>query len=256
MMPVSVMQNPKQKPDVVSIGKSERVVEPREFCALQAEYAQPGANAALAAVPATRALAAPGGAVGFELRRHAMLPAFVWATGGTPGALPAHLAVEQLAEGARTAIHNAAAAAAVQPRAMSNMVTNTEMDAVIPDLTTADRKYLVADGAARSVDANGGPQVWDVSTVQRYATIRQREREKRYGYGSRAQVGRAHVRAADLCRQREALRAVGRGGRARRGAWAGDMGRNANAHHPGYAAAVQALRTRGGEPAARFYAVV
>ena len=167
--------------------------------------------------------------------------------------------VEQLGEGARTAIHNAAAAAAVQSRAMSNMVTNTEMDSVIPDLTTADRQYLVADGAARSIDRDGGLQVWDVSTVTRYAEVRRREREKRYGYGSRVRVGRAHVRVADLLRQRAALRAVGRGGRERRGVWAlGAAGsaRNANAHHPGYAAAVQALRTRGGEPDARFYAIV
>ena len=90
----------------------------------------------------------------------------------------------------------------------------------IPDLTTTDRQYLVADGAAQSVDRDGGLQVWDVSTVQRFAAIRKREREKRYGVGSRARVGRASARNAELRRQREASRAVGRGESARRGAWA------------------------------------
>eukprot|EP00937_MAST-01D_sp_MAST-1D-sp2_P006846 g6846.t1 len=85
------------------------------------------------------------------------------------------------------------------------MVTNTEMDSVIPDLTTADRQYLVADGAARSIGCDGGLQVWGVSTAKRYAAIRQREKEKRYGYGSRARVRRVRVRVEDLRRQRVAM---------------------------------------------------
>ena len=35
-----------------------------------------------------------------------------------------------------------------------------------------------------------------------------------------------------------------------------DAAHSNNGHHPGYEAAVQALRTRGGEPTALFYALI
>ena len=48
-----------------------------------------------------------------------------------------------------TAMHDALADVAVQLRAMSNAVTNVELDYVLPDMTAAELKWLVADGALR-----------------------------------------------------------------------------------------------------------
>ena len=90
-------------------------------------------------------------------------------------------------------MHDALADVAVKSRAMSNAVMNVEPDYVLPDMTTAERKRLVADSAARETCAKGSLQMWDANTVARYDMVRQREDENRYCKGSREQVARSNA---------------------------------------------------------------